>query len=154
MCRGHLLLSGGTGTGHVVLVDPIHRLHHLRRAGGVPKPPAGHGKGLGEPIEGEGAFAPAGVSRRADLDQTIVNDSLVDLVGDQQEVAPDGRLRQVPDSVWGWTVPVGIWGETRASIQLREVRSRLTSSGSIWTAFASRKGIGTATAPARRAAAA
>ncbi len=74
------------------VVEVRHRRHPSRVGSGVADAPAGNRKGLAEARNHDGALAHAGQRGRANVPRAVVDEVLVNFVGEQEEIVLDGRV--------------------------------------------------------------
>ncbi len=76
---------------HAVLMNLHHRLAQRCRSAGVAKTPAGHGEGLAEAVQQDGALAHPGILDDALVLTSVVKQLAVDLVGEDDQVVLHGQ---------------------------------------------------------------
>ena len=76
-------------------MEDVHLEDVLFGGRDVAEPPAVHGVGLGHAVEGEGPLLHAGKGRDADMLAAVIDEPLVDLVGDDQKIVADGDPGQL-----------------------------------------------------------
>ena len=91
--RGGAHLKGRRRANISQVVEVRHGRHPARVGRHVAHPPAGDRKCLAEAGNHDGALAHSGQRRRADVARAVVDEVLVNFVGDEEEIVLDGELR-------------------------------------------------------------
>ena len=74
------------------VVEVAHRAHPLRVGGHVAEPPAGHAERLAESRHHDGPLAHAVQRRQADVLRAVVDEVLVDLIGEDKQIVFSRRV--------------------------------------------------------------
>ena len=77
-------------------MDAAHQLHDLSGAAGVAQAPAGHGEGLGEAVQCDGALPHAGHCREAQMPLAAIGELGVDFIVDHENI---GVLQNIGDTL-------------------------------------------------------
>ena len=117
--RDSRLLQRRRGTDRQEVVHLPDGPGEVPRCNGVADAPSGHAEGLGEGADGHGPLSHARKQGDGLVDVPVVQDVLVDLVGEDVEVVADRQLGDPVQLVAVEDLPDGLLGELRMRARSR-----------------------------------
>lgn len=124
----------------VVHGDLEHGRHQPARRSKIVDPPAVHGIGLGEGKHRHGAVLHAVKRCDADMAGAVIDDILIDLVGDHDQVMADRNVRTGScSSARLVDAPVGLDGLTSTIARVQRTDSSFDRGGGGWCSCPSRR---------------